>query len=335
MDFLTRDILVLIFAALMGIAIMAYVILDGYDLGVGVLLPQAKGHDRDQMIHTIAPFWDANETWLVLGAGILLVAFPIAHGIILNATYLAVLVMLIGLMLRGVSFELRVKASAHRIEFWNQMFAIGSATAGLAQGFMLGHFVVAFRDDAVSLLFAALVAPCVLSAYTLMGASWLILKTEGELQHRAARWGYQALWLTALGILLVSLATPAVSPRIFARWFSVERILIMSPIPIVVMGSVIWLSRWFKQFDADAHDHRSWIPFVLTVGLFLLSGLGLAYSTFPYVVIDQLTIWDAAASTATLKMVLLGVVFVLPPIIAYSAFSYRIFRGKSTHLFEA
>jgi cytochrome bd ubiquinol oxidase subunit II len=335
MDFLTRDILVLIFAALMGIAIMAYVILDGYDLGVGVLLPQANGHDRDQMIHTIAPFWDANETWLVLGAGILLVAFPIAHGIILNATYLAVLVMLIGLILRGVSFELREKASAHRIEFWNQMFAIGSATAGLAQGFMLGHFVVAFRDDAVSLLFAALVAPCVLSAYTLMGASWLILKTEGELQHRAARWGYQALWLTALGILLVSLATPAVSPRIFARWFSVERILIMSPIPIVVMGSVIWLSRWFKQFDADARDHRSWIPFVLTVGLFLLSGLGLAYSTFPYVVIDQLTIWDAAASTATLKMVLLGVVFVLPPIIAYSAFSYRIFRGKSTHLFEA
>jgi cytochrome bd ubiquinol oxidase subunit II len=335
MEFLDRDILVLIFAALMGIAIMAYVILDGYDLGVGVLLSQAKGKDRDQMIHTIAPFWDANETWLVLGAGVLLVAFPIAHGIILNATYLAVLVMLIGLILRGVSFELRVKAPAHRLELWNHMFAIGSATASLAQGFMLGHFVVAFRDDWASLLFATLVAPCVLSAYTLMGASWLILKTEGEFQHRAARWGYQALWLTALGILLVSLATPAVSPRIFARWFSLDRILIMSPIPLIVMGSVIWLSRWFKQFNADEHDHRSWIPFTLTIGLFLLSGLGLAYSTFPYVVIDQLTIWDAAASSDTLKMILLGVVIVLPPIVLYSAFSYRIFKGKSTHLSEA
>lgn len=335
MDFLSRDVLVLTFAALMGIAIMAYVILDGYDLGVGVLMSQAKGHDRDLMIHSIAPFWDANETWLVLGGGILLVAFPVAHGIILNATYLAVLAMLIGLILRGVSFELRIKAPVHLQEFWNFMFTAGSVTAGLAQGFMLGHFVVAFRDDWASLLFAVLVAPCVLSAYTLMGASWLILKTEGELQHRAARWGYQALWLTALGILLVSLATPAVSPRIFARWFSLDRIVIMSPIPIIVVGAVIWLSRWFKQFNAQVHDQRSWIPFVLTVGLFLLSALGLAYSTFPYVVIDQLTIWDAAASPETLKMILLGVVIVLPPIIMYSAFSYRIFKGKSTHLSEA
>jgi cytochrome d ubiquinol oxidase subunit II len=335
MDFLTRDVLVLTFAALMGVAIMAYVILDGYDLGVGVLMSQAKGHDRDQMIHSIAPFWDANETWLVLGTGILLVAFPAAHGMILNATYVAVLIMLIGLILRGVSFELRAKAPSHLAEFWNHVFVFGSATAGLAQGFMLGHFVVAFRDDYASLLFAALVAPCVLSAYTLMGASWLILKTEGDLQRRAARWGRGVLWLTALGIMLVSLATPAVSPRIFARWFSLDRIIIMSPIPIVVAGAVIWLSRWFSQFDGKDHDHRSWIPFTLTIGLFLLSGLGLGYSTFPYVVIDQMTIWDAAASTDTLKMILLGVVIVLPPIILYSAFSYRIFSGKSTHLTEA
>jgi len=202
MDALSHEHLVLLFGGLMGVAIMAYVLLDGYDLGVGVLLSRSSGRERDEMVNAIAPFWDANETWLVLGAGILLVAFPLAHGIILKELYLPVLAMLVGLILRGTAFELRVKSPPEHLEQWNTLFVVGSATAALAQGFMLGQFVVAFRTDLAAILFACLVAPCLVAGYMLLGAGWLLIKTEGELQRRAAGWGRNALWLTAGGIAL-------------------------------------------------------------------------------------------------------------------------------------
>lgn len=335
MDALSHDNLVLLFGGLMGVAIMAYVLLDGYDLGVGVLLARAHGHEREEMVNAIAPFWDANETWLVLGAGILLVAFPLAHGVILKELYLPVLVMLVGLILRGTAFELRVKSPPERLEAWNTMFVVGSGTAALAQGFMLGLFVVAFRTDLEALLFACLVAPALVAGYALLGASWLLIKTEGELQRRAARWGRTALWLTAGGIGLVSLATPLVSPRIFDKWFSAGLIPLLAIGPVLVGGGVFWLSRWLQRFDPQRDDDRAWVPLAVTVAIFLVSGAGLAFSAFPYLVIDRLTLWDAAASSATLRMILLGVAIVLPPIIVYSAFSYRIFRGKTTHLEES
>jgi cytochrome d ubiquinol oxidase subunit II len=335
MDALSHDHLVLLFGGLMGLAIMAYVLLDGYDLGVGVLLARASGRERDEMVNAIAPFWDANETWLVLGAGILLVAFPLAHGIILKELYLPVLVMLVGLILRGTAFELRVKSPPERLEAWNILFVVGSATAALAQGFMLGQFVVAFRTDAAAILFACLVAPALVAGYALLGAGWLLIKTEGELQRRAAGWGRNALWLTALGIGAVSLATPLVSPRIFEKWFSMELVPFMAAVPVLVGAGVLWLSRWLARFDPQRDDGRAWLPLAVTICLFLLSGAGLAYSAFPYLVIDQVTLWDAAATDETLRMILLGVVIVLPPIVLYSVFSYRIFRGKTTHLEES
>jgi len=215
------------------------------------------------------------------------------------------------------------------------MFVIGSATAALAQGFMLGHFVVAFRTDLAAILFACLVAPCLVAGYMLLGAGWLLIKTEGELQRRAAAWGRNALWLTAGGIGLVSLAAPLVSPRIFDRWFSVDLVPLMVSVPALLLAGVVWLSRWLKAFDPARDDGRAWVPLALTIGLFVLSGAGLAYSTFPYLVIDRLTLWDAAATDDTLRMILLGVVIVLPPIVLYSVFSYRIFRGKTTHLEES
>jgi len=335
MDALSHEHLVLLFGGLMGVAIMAYVLLDGYDLGVGVLLSRSSGRERDEMVNAIAPFWDANETWLVLGAGILLVAFPLAHGIILKELYLPVLAMLVGLILRGTAFELRVKSPPEHLEQWNTLFVVGSATAALAQGFMLGQFVVAFRTDLAAILFACLVAPCLVAGYMLLGAGWLLIKTEGELQRRAAGWGRNALWLTAGGIGLVSAATPLVSPRIFDRWFSAELTPLLVAVPVLLGAGVLWLSRWFGRFDPARDDARAWLPLAVTIGLFLLSGAGLAYSTFPYLIIDRLTLWDAAATDETLRMILLGVVIVLPPIILYSVFSYRIFRGKTTHLEES
>lgn len=215
------------------------------------------------------------------------------------------------------------------------MFVLGSATAALAQGFMLGQFVVAFRTDLAATLFACLVAPALVAGYALLGAGWLLIKTEGELQRRASQWARSALWLTAGGIGLVSLATPLVSPRIFDKWLGVQGAPLMLALPVLVAAGVVWLSRWLARFDPVRDDARAWVPLAVTVGLFLVSGAGLAYSTFPYLVIDRLTLWDAAATDETLRMILLGVVIVLPPIILYSAFSYRIFSGKTTHLEES
>src|SRR6185295_15802394 len=200
--------LVLVFAALMGIAILAYVLLDGYDLGVGMLMPAAEREEQEVMVAAIAPFWDANETWLVLGIGLLLVAFPLAHGEILGALYLPAAVMLIGLMLRGVAFELRVKAVDWHRELWNWLFWFGSFVASFAQGMMLGHYITGFESGFLYYLFALLTGAALCGGYVLLGATWLVMKTDGELQKKALTWARWGLMWVALGVALVSLATP-------------------------------------------------------------------------------------------------------------------------------
>ncbi|MDH5211197.1 MAG: cytochrome d ubiquinol oxidase subunit II, partial [Betaproteobacteria bacterium] len=209
----------LVFATLMGAAILAYVVLDGYDLGVGMLMPAASDAEQDVMVASIGPFWDANETWLVLGVGILLIAFPAAHGYILGALYLPVAAMLIGLMLRGVAFELRVKALGWHAELWNWLFWAGSFLASFAQGFMLGRYLTGFQVGWGYYFFALLVGAALCGGYVLLGATWLILRTEGALQRKAIAWTKWGLAWVALGVALVSLATPAVSELVYARWF--------------------------------------------------------------------------------------------------------------------
>jgi cytochrome d ubiquinol oxidase subunit II len=205
----------LAFTVVMGLAMLAYVILDGYDLGVGLLMRAASDLEKDRMVASIGPFWDANETWLVLGIGVLLVAFPHAHGVILTALYLPVALMLFGLTLRGVAFDFRVKARAQHKVWWNRAFHLGSVLATLAQGFMLGQLVMGFEPSAGAVAFGLLIAVCLLAGYGLLGAGWLIIKTDGALQLRAVAWARASLWLTGLGIAAVSLATPWLSERIF------------------------------------------------------------------------------------------------------------------------
>ena len=323
------------FLVVMGLAMLAYVVLDGYDLGVGVLMRRASDEDKDTMIASIGPFWDANETWLVLGVGILLTVFPRAHGVILGALYLPVAAMLIGLILRGVAFDFRVKARAALKPLWNRLFYTGSLLSSWSQGYMLGSLITGFADSAWAMAFNAVIGLALVAAYCLLGAGWLIIKTEGALQLQAVRWARASLLLTMAGIAAISIATPLISPSIFAKWFSFPNIVLLMPIPAAtaVLFAVIYRSlQRLPTRLAQGNEYGAWVPFGATVGVFLLAFYGLAYSLFPWLVIDKLNIWQAATSPEAMTVIFVGACVVLPVIVGYTVFAYRVFWGKSTAL---
>jgi cytochrome bd ubiquinol oxidase subunit II len=320
--------LALIFMVLMGVSVLAYVCLDGYDLGVGMLMPAATEEEQSVMVSSIGPFWDANETWLVLGVGILLVAFPEACGIILGALYLPVVAMLIGLMLRGVAFELRMKALGWHRDLWNWLFWAGSFIASFFQGVMLGRYITGFEPGFFYFMFAMLVGASLCGGYVLLGATWLIAKTEGSLQKKALAWARWGLLWVALGVALVSIATPLVSETVREKWFDFPRTIPVMLLPAGCALAWLWIWRAVGRLGSGESKH-DWRPFMGTVVIFVLAFLGLAYSIFPYVVIDRMTIWEAAAHPSSLKVTLVGALIVLPFIVGYTIVSYRIFRGKA------
>ncbi|MCV0395793.1 MAG: cytochrome d ubiquinol oxidase subunit II [Rhizobiaceae bacterium] len=331
MTFDWPTLLPLIFASLMGLAILIYVVLDGFDLGIGILFPLADEPEQDIMINAIGPFWDANETWLVLAVGLLLVAFPAAHGIILAALYLPVFALLFGLILRGVAFDFRAKVPVQRKKRWTAIFFVGSAVASLAQGYMLGVYVLGLDEGWAAMLFGVLVALCLTAAYAAMGAAWLIYKTEGDLQKKAVAWLRGGLVLTTLGMVAVSLATPFASTRIFDKWFALPQMLYLAPLPIVTGLLFLWL--WRQSFVMPKKDDRhSILPFATLALIFALGFAGLAYSFYPFVVPDRLTIWEAASAPESLGIILVGTAFVLPVIIGYSFYAYSVFGGKAGDL---
>jgi cytochrome d ubiquinol oxidase subunit II len=324
------QMLAVVFMALMGLSMLVYVISDGYDLGVGMLLPRASDAEKDVLIASIGPFWDANETWLVLGIGILLVAFPKAHGVVLGALYLPVALMLVGLTLRGVAFDFRVKAKAHRKAMWDKLFFAGSTLAAVSQGWMLGRYVSGFGQGWNYPVFAAAIAVALPMAYVLLGASWLIMKTEGELQDKAVRWARIAWAPMVGGLALISLATPWISATVRSRWFALPEVIALMAIPLMTAVALFAVRRILDT--RLVRGPLCWLPFVLLILVFVLGFLGLAYSIYPYVVIDRMTIWQAASSPASLKVILIGVIISVPAIAGYTIFSYRVFRGKANEL---
>jgi cytochrome bd ubiquinol oxidase subunit II len=319
-----------IWAALIGVAVALYVILDGFDLGVGILFPFAKAErERDQMVSSIAPFWDGNETWLVLGGGGLLVAFPRAYAVIMPAFYLPVIAMLLALVFRGVAFEFRSVANTSK-KYWNAAFAGGSTVAALSQGLILGGLVQgikvengAFAGGAFDFAtpFALLCALGVTAGYALLGATWLVLKTEGTVADRA-RTHAKLLLFVVLGFMgIVSLWTPLAFPRIAERWFSTPNIYFLWPVPAVTALVAYLAWRWLEA-------GRDIPPFLATIVLFMLGYLGLAISTFPYLVPPTLTVWQTAAAPASQVFMLIGTVALLPIILGYVVFVYWLFRGK-------
>ena len=317
------------FMALMGAAMLAYVVLDGYDLGVGMLMHHADAAQKDMMIASIGPFWDANETWLVLGVGVLLIAFPKAHGMVLGALYLPVALMLVGLVLRGVAFEFRAK-DVQRQRLWNRTFLAGSFLAAASQGWMLGRYVTGLAEGWPYTLFAAAIALTLPAAYVLLGACWLVLKTDGALQRAAQGWALRAWWPMVLGMGLVSVATPLVSATVRARWFAMPEFIALLPIPLATLAALLGL-RWLLR-QPQVLGRWCALPMAAVVAVFVLGAVGLAYSLYPYVVMDRLTVWQAASSTEALAVIAVGCAFAVPAIVAYSVFAYRVFGGKAQPL---
>ena len=320
----------LLFALVLAFGIALYVVMDGFDLGLGILFPFAPDDaDRDTMMSSIAPIWDGNETWLVLGGTMLLAVFPVSYSTLLPAFYVPLILMLFALIFRGIAFEFRFRAQRFRF-LWDWAFAGGSALAGFCQGLVVGAFIDgvpvehgAFAGSPFGFLsgFAVASGLGVVAGYALLGATWLIMKTAGttgEFGRRAAR---PALLVTLAFVALVSLWTPIAHETIARRWFSLPNILFLWPVPFVtaLVSLVIWRS---VQSTHDA------VPFIFSILLFLLALLGLGISIFPYAVPWTITIWQAASSTPTLQFVGVGVLVTLPIILAYSGYAHWIFRGK-------
>jgi cytochrome d ubiquinol oxidase subunit II len=319
----------LIWAGIIAIAVVFYVVLDGFDLGIGILFPFAHDDaERDRMLATIKPFWDGNETWLVLGGGGLLVAFPRGYSVLMPAFYIPLIVMLLAVVFRGVTFEFRGLAESK--PFWNVVFAVASTLAALCQGVILGGLVQGVDIDnggfaggpfdwATPFGFACGIG--VVAGYALLGATWLIMKTDGPIADRATRQAKALLFTVVVFMAAVSLWTPLAIPRIAQRWFTLPNFFYLLPVPVLTALAAVF-EFW------SLRKGREVAPFFCTVALFLLGYLGLAVSTFPYLVPPDLTIWEAAAAPASQAFMLVGTLVLLPIILGYTAFIYWLFRGK-------
>lgn len=323
-----------IWAIIILFSIMMYIIMDGFDLGLGILYPFFKDKtERDIIMNTVAPVWDGNETWLVLGGAGLLAAFPLAYSVILSALYLPIILMLIGLVFRGVAFEFRFKALEHERHFWDKAFIGGSIAATFFQGVTLGAYVQgipvidrAYAGNAFDWLspFSIFTGLGLVLAFALLGSSWLIIKTVGELQNRAYKITASLIWILLAFIVAISIWTPLSDARIAERWFSFPNILWFSPVPLLVLALTFLLRRSVAQRNQIR-------PFVYTLMLIFLGYSGLGISLWPNIIPPSISIWSAASPPQSQGFTLVGALLIIPIILIYTAWAYYVFRGKITH----
>ncbi|WP_304628327.1 cytochrome d ubiquinol oxidase subunit II [Reyranella humidisoli] len=321
------------FAFIIAFAILAYVVMDGFDLGVGILFPFLPvGRERDSAINSVAPVWDGNETWLVMGGGGLLAAFPLAYGMILSALYAPIIAMLLALVFRGVAFEFRWRDPRHR-PLWDVAFTGGSIVAALAQGITLGALLqgIAVQNRTYAggwfdwlTPFSLLVGVSLLCGYALLGSTWLVMKSEGSLQERCYRLAFRLAIATIVAMAAVSAATPFLRDAYWLRWFAWPQVLFTAQVPVLV-AVVTFVLFWGLR---RGHHYT---PFLMALALFGLGLAGLGISLYPYVVPPSVSIWDAAAPHDSLKFMLPGVLVMVPIILAYTGYSYWVFRGKTGH----
>jgi cytochrome d ubiquinol oxidase subunit II len=328
----------LIWYVLIGTAIFLYVLLDGFDLGVGILFPFAPTEDcRNRMMNSIAPFWDGNETWLVLGGGGLFAAFPLAYAILMPAFYIPIIIMLLGLIFRGVAFEFRFKAEGKSRRIWDYAFHFGSLVATFMQGMVLGTFVNGIAVDGRSFsggpfdwlnAFSVMTGVALVTGYALLGATWVIMKADGETQEWARGCAKYVMLYVAVFMGLVSLTMPLMNSDIRELWFSLPNFYFLQPMPILSVVFFILLWR-------DLRSEREFRPFFLTLGIFLMNYIGIGVSTWPWLVPFKLTLWDVAAAPESQSLLLVGTIFLLPCVLAYTGYCFYVFRGKASHEHEA
>ena len=321
----------LVWAIIILFGIMMYVVMDGFDLGIGILFPFfPDAEERDVMMNTVAPVWDGNETWLVLGGAGLLAAFPLAYAVVLSALYLPLIIMLIGLVFRGVAFEFRFKAGKHEVHFWDKAFIGGSVAATLSQGIALGAYIegisVSGRSYAGGALdwlspFSVLTGVGLLVAYALLGSTWIILKTGGRLQQQAYRMTRWLAWALLAAIAGISIWTPLADARIAQRWLSWPNLAWFAPVPLLVALSTFYLLRAVRR-------QNQLQPFLCTLALVFLGYSGLGISLWPYIIPPSVSIWDAAGPPQSLGFTLVGALLVIPMILMYTIWAYYVFRGK-------
>ncbi|WP_370677393.1 cytochrome d ubiquinol oxidase subunit II [Pleomorphomonas sp. PLEO] len=321
----------LIWAIIIGFGLMMYVIMDGFDLGIGILFPFVRDpEDRDTMVNSVAPVWDGNETWLVLGGAALMAAFPIAYAVILSALYLPLMLMLAGLIWRGVAFEFRFKADEGHKPFWDKAFIWGSYIATFSQGAALGAFINGFnvQDGAYAggvfdwlTPFSLFTGLGLVVAYALLGSTWLVMKTEGNLQRRMRALGKPITLAVLALIVVVSIWTPIGHPDIAVRWFSLPNLFFLAPVPVLVA-----LATWLLIKTLTTQSHAG--PFLLSLVLLFLGYSGLAISLWPNIIPPSISIWAAASPPQSMGFALVGALFIIPFILAYTAWSYYVFRGK-------
>jgi len=326
---MAMSLLILTWAVIISFIIMMYVLLDGFDLGIGILFPWIKqGQYRDIMMSSVIPVWDGNETWLVFGAAALYAAFPMAYSILLPTLYMPIMILLVSLIFRGVAFEFRFKAQRSQF-IWDIAFAAGSTVAAFTQGVILGTFVKGYGDhlplahSAYQWLtpFSIFTGLAVVCGYALLGATWLIVKTEGPLQEQFYNVAKPLLGVVAFCLVVVSIWTPLVDPRIMQRWFSLPNFFYLSPLPLLAIVVVAVNSYCL-------HIHQEKTPFVLSMGLFILAYIGFCISAWPYIIPHVIPVWEAAAAPSTLKFMLVGTCVLLPVLLIYTIYSYHVFRGK-------
>ncbi len=320
----------LLWAVIILVGVMLYVMADGFDLGVGILFPLVSSDDdKHRMMASVAPIWDGNETWLVLGGAGLLAAFPMAYSVILSALYIPIVLMLVGLIFRGVAFEARGKASAQSRHLWDLAFFAGSLLATFCQGVILGGYVSGlevvqgqFAGGSFDWLspFSVFCGVALIAAYALLGSTWLVMKTEHRLQQQMRAISAKLVWALLAFIAVVSVWTPLEHPAIAERWFSFPNICWLLPMPILTLLAAIQLLRSIKQGEAA--------PFVYSLLIMALGYVGLGISLWPNVIPPNISIWDAAAPTSSQGFALIGALLIIPVILMYSAWSYYVFRGK-------
>lgn len=318
----------LVFMGLLFLLVLAGTVLDGFDIGVGCLSLFAPEHVKPRMLALLSPWRDANEFWLFLGIGLFMAAFPHAWGRLMGALYLPVTLLAVGTMLRSVAFELRLRAPREQQPYWIRLFGLGAVCTALSHGMLLAGIAMSHSDDASGLWFVAFTAACALAAYCLLGASWLIMREAGELRMRAVLWGRRCVRWAAAGAVGVSVVLALGNPGIFLKWSSAPSRWAVAVLWLGMLATFVFIELRLQRMINTSH-HNTALPFVLTLLVFVMTLGGLGYSFFPYLVLDELTIWDAAGAVESLQLVLAAVVVALPVALIFNVWVYWRMFGLS------